>query len=111
MRAGRLKHIIDIQSPPDPTITDEYGEPSQEWTTVAEGIRAGVEPLTGKEVFKFHKDQTETPVRIIIRFIEGITAGMRVVFNGTYLEITAKPHNPDMRNRELYLTCVERSYD
>ena len=111
MRAGRLRHVITIQAPPDHTVTDEFGEPSSEWTVFATAARAGVEPLTGKEVQRFQQDHTETPIRVIMRYIPGVTAGMRVVFDGRYFEITAPPHNPNFKNRELILMCVERSYD
>ena len=111
MRAGRLRHSIIIQSPPDPSVTDDYGEPSSDWTNFATGIRAGIEPLTGIELSKFQQDQTEMPIRVAMRYIPGVTAGMRVIYEGRYFEITAPPHNPDFRNRELILMCTERSYD
>lgn len=103
MRAGKLFHPITIQKA---TLTDDdYGGSTKSWTTHATA-RAGIFPVKGVENVVDGKLTMISRFTIIIRFIDGVTTGMRVNGNGRIFEIIAVK-NVDERGRQLDLLCKE----
>lgn len=106
MNAGRLRHKIDIeQLVAGSPNQNEYGEPSEVWTVFLNDIWAAVEPLQGRELFAAQEHHAEVTTRIRIRYRDGVTAKMRVVFEGAYYDIKAVI-DPERRHRELHLLCT-----
>ncbi len=100
MRAGRLRHSITIQRLT--AARDEFGAPVESWQDVAP-LRAGVEPLTGREFFAAQQVNSEVSVRIVVRFRSGILSEMRAVHGADIYDILAVI--PDARRREMQLLC------
>lgn len=101
MQAGRLRHRIAIQI--RSSSQDSYGQPVETWTT--QHIRwASIEPLQGREFFSADQVNSEVSVRIRMRYLAGITAGMRVLYDNEPYNIEAVI-NPKMRNKDLQLMC------
>lgn len=104
MRAGKLRHTITIQQRSD--SQNSYGEQANTWTTFAE-VRASVEPLQGREFFASQQMQAEVTTRFRIRYLDGVTADMRISYDGRTFDIQAVL-NPNERGRELHIMAVER---
>ena len=104
MQAGQLRHRIDIQVALN--SRDSYGASTQEWVTFLSGIRASVEPLSGKEFFAAQKVDTEITHSIKIRYRTGIKPSMRVKYGARYFDIKSVI-NIKEECKDMHLMCVE----
>jgi SPP1 family predicted phage head-tail adaptor len=106
MRAGKLRHRVTLQSltagSPQQTAS---GQPDESWADEAT-IWASVEPLRGRELFAAQEHHSRVEVRIRLRYRAGITAAMRVSFDGRYYNIVAVLDREE-RHRELELMCEQ----
>ena len=85
MRAGRLKHLITIQRE---TVTqDATGNVITAWADLAKDIRAYVEPQQGSEFFAGKERHADVTVKIVMRFLAGITTKDRIIFDGLTYDI------------------------
>jgi SPP1 family predicted phage head-tail adaptor len=102
MRAGNLRHRVTIEKR-QPGY-DEAGQPVESWepfvTTWADVI-----PVRGREVISATLAATLTDVKFVMRYVEGIEAGMRVVFRGIAYTIKAAL-NEGTRDRMLTLVTT-----
>lgn len=103
MKAGDLRHRVTIQK--QTADTDSFGDEQNVWQDIAT-VWAAVEPLRGREFFQSQKENAETTVRIRIRYRNGITQDMRVVFGDKVYEINSII-DIDERHTELQLMCQE----
>lgn len=104
--AGRLRQRIDLQAPVE-SIGASSGEVLRSWNTVAAGVPAAIEPLSGREYFGMQQATAVADSRITIRWMAGVTSKMRVQYGERQFEIVAPPRNVDERNRTIELTCRE----
>lgn len=104
MTAGSLNRRITIQRPS--TETDDYGQPTTAWKTVA-CTWASIHAATGKEVFKYGFVSELSHV-ITIRFSPFVQSNMRVLYRGRVFNIQAVS-DPDEGRVQLDLLCVEVS--
>lgn len=109
MKAGSLRHVIDIQQR---TLTaDAYGGREREWDEdepFAKEIYASVEPLSGSEQWRADQVQASVTHKVTIRYLAGVTSKMRIKFGERYLKI-ASVKNLDERNRTLEVMCTEQT--
>lgn len=103
--AGRLRHRIAIEDYVD--SNDGGGGATRSWTTVAE-CWAEIQPISADERWQAERLQMKISHRVTIRYREGISPGMRVVFDQRALRIQTIV-NPAERNRSLILMCEELS--
>lgn len=101
MNAGKLRHRVTIQSPVETQNT--YGEAEVRWQDVAT-VWAMVEPLRGREYFASKQMVSEIETRVVIRYMAGITAKMKIV-HGADEYLIETIINVLERNRELQLMC------
>lgn len=95
-------------------IPDSYGTPQSVWHPFAT-VMASIEPLSGREYWQAAQSQSESSLKIIIRYIPGVTSRTRILYNGlegqkTY-EMRSPPINLMEANRYLQLMCRELSID
>ncbi|PIF22183.1 MULTISPECIES: phage head closure protein [Pantoea] len=105
MRAGILKHKIDLQSHED--VQDPVtGEITEIWETQA-SVWAEVAPLSGREFIAANAIQSEIRVRITIRYRDDVNSDWRILFRGQIYNIAAIL--PDLWSGLDYLTlpCTE----
>lgn len=103
MRSGRLRHRVLLQSK---TYTaNAYGEQEVTWSTVAT-VWAGIEPLSGRELFAQQQIQAEARVRIVLRYYSGLDTTWRVRHDGKNYDIL-EVINQDLRDASLVLLCRE----
>ncbi|MGB1540582.1 MAG: phage head closure protein [Rickettsiales bacterium] len=107
-RVSSLRHRIEIESPVLTPIGG--GQYDLGWSNFAT-VWAAIEPAQSRivNVEKLRDEQLETPVshRIRLRFMEGITTKMRIVFGGRVFNIRSVI-NPDERNEFLLLLAEEQ---
>ena len=103
MLAQRLRHTVTLQQ--NTGTTNAYGETVAGWVDVAT-VRAGVEPVAGKEAIAAGANLAEQVTRIVMRWRSGVVAQMRVSFDGRYYDIK-QIINKDEGDRTLELLCVE----
>lgn len=103
MRAGKLRHQITIQNPVE--TQGATGEMSVVWSEFAT-VWASVEPLRGREFWAAKEQQAQVDTRIRIRYLEGVTPKMQVLF-GTRTYLIYAVIDPEERNIEMQLMCQE----
>jgi len=103
MRAGRLRHRLELQSKSE--TRDEYGAAIVSWTT-QDTVWGAIEPLSGREYFSQQQVQAEASVRIVIRYNGSIDETWRIKHGGRYYNIV-DVLNHDMRNYMLTIMCRE----
>lgn len=104
LRAGQLRHRIEIQAPvhaQDPST----GADSVSWVTVpgCESVPAAIHPLSGREFMAAQAQQSQIVARMVIRARDGLNASMRALHRGKYYQF-AGPPLPDMDSGLEYLT-------
>lgn len=103
LRAGQMRHQIRIEA--RSTIQDTSGEQHQSWTEFATR-RAAVERARGSEVWASAQRSGRVPVVFHLRWLDGVTAGMRVVFEGRVHNILSAVDQEGL-GEELVLTTEE----
>lgn len=102
--AGKLNRRITIQSPSE--TKDEYGQPTTDWTDVG-WPWASIAAPTSKEVYALGPGFTaQVTHKIVIRWREGVTSAMRVVYRGRIFQIQTVS-DPDEGRVQLNLMCLE----
>jgi SPP1 family predicted phage head-tail adaptor len=105
MKAGRLRHRIDIQR--KEVTLDSDGAQEVVWVnSFSTMISAEIMPLSGRELIAADAVQSKVNTRIRIRYRPGIVASMRVVHRGTYYNIEAIIPDPDSGESYLTLNCT-----
>lgn len=107
MRAGALRHRIDIQQLV--IDRDDDGRRTEDWQTIRtsdepELIPAEIVPLSGREFIAAQAVQAGVNTRITIRWRPGVRAAMRVVHDGDIYNIKAALPDPTLR-RHISLMC------
>lgn len=107
LNARLLDKRVDIEAPP--AARDDAGQPldGEAWVPVAKGIPARIRPLSGGEMVAAASVQSQASIEVTLRYRPGITAAMRLVYEGRHLTITDRPMNVDEANRWLILRCSE----
>lgn len=100
---GRLRERITVQVATE--RRNSFGETTMEWSTFAERW-ASVEGLSSREVLVLGQQQTEGTHRVRLRYVEGLTQTMRVLWRGRVLEITTLLEHANRSEHELL--CTER---
>jgi SPP1 family predicted phage head-tail adaptor len=103
MRAGDLRRQIKIQQ--RSTAQDTLGQPVLTWTDVCT-TWADIQPLSGRELELAQAINAEVNHQVTIRYRTGITAAMRVLYQGRIFNIQAVM-DVDTRHKELQLMCSE----
>ncbi len=104
MHFPRLIHTIALEQRPG--MTDSFGEQTLTWSSFMSGIPAKVMPISGRELLASGAIASEITHRVVMRYVSGVTAEMRVSFNGRYFAIKAILDEEE-RNVKLTLLCAE----
>ncbi len=107
MNVGKLNRRITIQQRTEGL--DSYGQPNQSWIDVAT-VWANIKPIKGRELLIAQSMRSEVTHNIDIRYRTGITAAMRVNYNGRFFNIQAVIDENE-RHQTLALQCTEGTND
>lgn len=105
MRAGRLRNQVTIQTPTE-TRSATSGQVTKTWATL-DTVWAGIEPLSGRELIAAGAEQSEHDIRIVCRYLAGLTTQCRVVFGSRIFQILGVV-NRNERGAEMELRCTEQ---
>lgn len=103
---GKYRHPVTLQH--KSTDRDTYGRTVESWVTIAY-LRAGIYPISGREIFTRDFAGSEITHRIHIRYDPTltVTSDMRIMFGNRVFAIDAPPINFQERNIEWQLMCKE----
>jgi SPP1 family predicted phage head-tail adaptor len=105
MNPGDLRQRIRIEKKHEPVAQGSFGEQSPAWDLVAE-VWASPEAMRGQEYLESRRLQADVDWRIRIRYREGITPAMRVVYGEKVFNIISVIDVKE-RHREMQLMCKE----
>lgn len=77
LRAGDLRHLVQIQEPI--TFRDTIGDVIHVWSDVGSPVYASIQYLSARELIAAQAVQSEVIARITIRYQPGLKTTMRVV--------------------------------
>jgi SPP1 family predicted phage head-tail adaptor len=80
MRSGKLRHRVVIKKPVETQNT--FGEPEVRWQDFAT-VWAAIEPLRGREYFAAKQINAEVEANVTIRYLEGMSAKMKIIHDQT----------------------------
>ncbi|MDZ7809199.1 MAG: phage head closure protein [Arhodomonas sp.] len=106
VRAGKLNKRVALQEPS--RVADGRGGYTTTWSTVAT-VWAQVHPLSPDERVAAAQMQAQLTHRVTIRYRDGITAAMRVLYGTRALSIVGPPRDVDERHELLFLSCNEET--
>ncbi len=86
MLAGKLRCWVTIQQ--IGTAQDASGQVVDSWSTVATRW-ASIEPLSGREYFAARQFQAQVNIRVRLRYLAGIVAKMRILYETRVFDIEA----------------------
>ncbi len=101
MRAGKLDRIIVIERAA--TTVDEYGTPTEGWSTVAT-MRAELIQSSVAEFIRAYGATTDTIAIFRIRYLDGVTLADRVTYAGRPYDL--KEVKEIGRRKGLELRCI-----
>jgi SPP1 family predicted phage head-tail adaptor len=103
MRAGKLRHRIDIEEKKE-TQDETTGSMVDSWSPVFRDVPASISPLSVREFIASKSETSQIAARIVIRFREGLNAEMRIVHKGKIYNV----HGwlPDDKTGREYLTAA-----
>lgn len=100
MRPGLMRHRIQIQSLTE--TRNALGEKESSWTEL-KTVWSTYEPKTAGESYQEDQFQAKRTVLFRIRYREGITSKMRVLYDGDVYDIQSVV--PYKYRGELHLEC------
>jgi len=107
MRAGRLRHLVQIQAPTE--TRGATGEVLETFATLSDGeVWAGIEPLSGRELTRAGAEGSEHSVRIVCRYVGSVTTRCRVIFGARVFQVLAVINSSE-RGVDIELACKEVS--
>lgn len=105
MRAGILRHRLEVQQPTD--VRDDIGGVRQDWLTV-ETVWGRVEPLRAREQLEAQKLEARITHQITLRYGSHLQATWRLRLKGTTRVFNPfPPMTTDERNREVKMLAME----
>lgn len=101
MRAGKLDRIITIERVT--TTVDEYGTPTEGWSTVAT-LRGELIQSSAQEFIRAYGATTDTIAIFRTRYLDGVTTADRVTYQGQPYDL--KEVKEIGRREGLELRCI-----
>lgn len=106
MRAGLLRHRVEIQRP-DYVQDQETGEMIKTWVTVWAKVPCSIEPLSAREFIAASATQSAVSARIVIRYRAGVDATMRILHLDKIYNIEGVLADKESGRDYLTLPCSE----
>lgn len=105
MRAGQLRHRVDLQEQ-GPRVSDGAGGGSAPFVTYAENVPAAIEPLAGREFLQAEQFDVRVTHRVRIRYRAGVRPSHKVIYGSREFDIKSVIDFEE-RHRELELMSEE----
>jgi SPP1 family predicted phage head-tail adaptor len=98
IRAGELRERVTVQTPAE--SRNPLGETVLDWTDFAE-VWASVEGASVRESLLFGQQDIAITHRVVMRYLDGLTAKMRIVWRSRVLEIVSLLEHDNRSRHEL----------
>jgi len=98
IRAGELRERVTVQTPAE--SRNPLGETVLDWTDFAE-VWASVEGASVRESLLFGQQDIAVTHRVVMRYLDGLTAKMRIVWRSRVLEIVSLLEHDNRSRHEL----------
>ena len=105
MRAGSLRHTVNVQQKEQTAISPSGGA-INEWETLYENVCCSITPLTGKELELARQHVGRASHKVVMRYHPNINATQQLQFGDRIFNI-GFVQNMDERNFILALLCTE----
>lgn len=106
MKAGKLRHRIEIQSPVT-ALNGSGGHDVSSWLPIPGGqVWADIQPLSAREVYNNGVIGQSCSHEITIRYLVGVSTKCRIVHEGRIFQVTGVKLDEQF-NVELRLSCEE----
>jgi SPP1 family predicted phage head-tail adaptor len=102
--AGRKRNRITLQQATE--TLDGAGQPIRTWTTYLADYPVAIDQVTGGEALRGRQVSAETEIVFSGRWYAGVTAQMRVSYDGRTLGVV-RASDPYGDRRELRIECRE----
>jgi SPP1 family predicted phage head-tail adaptor len=106
MRAGKLRHYVQLLVPPDPSATDSQGDPASTFSG-GPSFWCSIEPLTPREFLLASQIRADVTHKVTLRYRDDITARHRLKWGTRVFEV-GPPLSTEERHFDLVLTAVEK---
>ena len=103
VKISDLRHRITFQS--ERKVADEHHGHTSIWDNVAT-VWAKVEPVSGREYYYSHQLKNVISHKITIRYWEGLTAELRIIFEERIMKIESLI-NLQEQERFIEIRCIE----
>ncbi|MBO0961445.1 phage head closure protein [Neobacillus sp. MM2021_6] len=103
--SGQFRNRITFLKPE--TVEDELGQEDTTWIDYKKAW-AMIKTVKGSEYVSAGAEHVVITSRFIIHYTEGITADMRIDYNGRIFDIIEPPINDDELNKTLTILAKER---
>lgn len=104
MRAGKLRHRINIQT--NTPSKNDYGDLIDSWATV-ETRWAQITPIQGKELIVSDKTVGDISHKVLIRGAIAITPKQRILFGSRVFEIISSVDASEEKDIMIEILCKE----
>jgi SPP1 family predicted phage head-tail adaptor len=101
LRSGELRHRITIQTQAE--VQAPNGDVSTVWTDFAVNLPASWLAGPGREFLAAEAIRAEVAGRFETRWLDGVTAEMRILFNGAIYSLKAPPMLDPTLRRSMIL--------
>jgi len=105
MRAGKLRHKVEIQS--YTATSDSMGGTTEVWATV-ETVWAQVQPLSSREYFQQQQIQSQATHRVTLRYTSNVNHKSRLLFGSRYLYVQSIRNIEEIGDK-MELLCSEET--
>ena len=103
--AGELDRFVAIEAPPTEQGQDDHAEPQDRWHVLYR-TWASIKPLSAREQLLARQVVSSVTHKVRIRWRPGITALMRVAYEGRHLYFEGPPLEIG-RKQGLEMLCTE----
>lgn len=105
--AGRRQHLVILQNP-SPAVPDGDGSFTQTPPLTLATVRAAIERAGARQLERVTSGTVLAQAThvVTIPYVVGVTTKTSVIFGSRTFHVTDVA-NPDERNRELQLICIE----
>ena len=103
VRAQSLRKLVKIMQPA--WAESELGDPSQQTFTPLTNVYAEIIPLNGRQLVDARQVHSEVSHRVMIRYLNGVTAACRVEWDDRILDVLAVMN---LEERDILLTLLCR---
>ena len=104
MNAGDLRHRVTIQSKTD--TPDGMAGFTTTWATFAT-VFGAIWPTSAKELILNQQLRGTVTHRVRIRYLAGVTSGMKILFGSRIFNIVGPPIDHEERHEYMDLICTE----